>query len=112
MVIFRVLGASALHGADDASGSHDWFSTFSCELLAVEATEAEAVDAARACVTREGYDARDFLLDQPRASGPSGRGGWIVRFPDRLLPRAIVAIPNGIELEISAAKLCKVRQQR
>jgi hypothetical protein len=91
MVVFRVGAPSSYHTPDDAQGSHEWIEAFACELVAVEASRAEAVAAAQRCAPK----ARDG--ETPWAFGPGPRGGWVVRFPGS---------PKEVEVELDASLSC------
>jgi hypothetical protein len=108
MVVFRPVGSSSYHTPDDAQGSHYWLEEHECELVRVEQTSREAIDAARACLQQSG-DSSAYDLEDPFATGPSARGRWIVHFPDR---PPLLRTPSGIELEIDAARHCEVRPLR
>lgn len=110
IVVFRVVGSSTHHTPPDAGGSWDWIEEFQCELITVELSEREAIDAARACA-QQLDDASEYDLQRPFAfsSGYHEPGNWVVRYHDQP-PK--MRIPNGIEIEINAARRCRIRSLR
>ncbi|APR74724.1 Hypothetical protein A7982_00070 [Minicystis rosea] len=111
IVVFRVVGSSHHHTAPAHAGEWgDLVERLDCQLIAVELSEREAIDAARACAAQLD-DASEHDLQSPFAYADTYHepGSWVVRFHDQ--PPKLQS-PNGMGIKINAARKCRARSLR